>query len=65
MPPLWRPSPQIGKRPPLVVVGDLVGLVEDLDGPEWPRYLARPPGGGMEDPCGFWREPGAANDSSD
>jgi hypothetical protein len=63
MPPLWRPAPQTGKRSPLVVTGELVGLVESLDGPGWPRYLSQPPGGGMEDLPGYWREPGAANDS--
>lgn len=61
MPPLWRPAPVTGKRPPLVLPRGLEAVV-DTSGPCWPKHLAMPRECGLWDACGCWHGFLAAND---
>lgn len=62
MPPLYRPSPVIGKRPPLVLPRGL-GSAIDLNDDGWPKCLAFPEGAGLFDVlCLYLHGSDAAND---
>ncbi len=51
MPPLWRPAPQTGKRPPLVLLRGFEEFVDLGDGHGWPKMLAFPNDAGLWFPC--------------